>query len=308
MDTHQFSHRDKDGVDCTVLGTIFYGVPEVDIRYVGYDTVDESLMLFIEENARNTCRLLVTDICPKKAIVARAMHEWARDTDSALLLVDHHVTSSWIKEYDWAVHSTDACATKLFLEFLLGHVGPDHSARSREDELREFVEVTDAYDRWLLDSPHRERSEALNRLLYFWGFERYVKKMVPDLRADQTAANQEIIHILEDSQKQKIERTLDKQLDGSFVMTDRDGLKYAMLVASGDVSLLCHAALDRYPELDFVVNVNPMADKADLRSRDGGPDVSKIASRVPGGGGHANAAGFQLSFRDILKVTVRGVF
>ena len=57
---------------------------------------------------------------------------------------------------------------------------------------------------------------------------------------------------------------------------------------------VCHALLQDRPVADIAMTYSRLANgkwRHDLRSREDGPDVSKIAQGY-GGGGHKNAAGF----------------
>ena len=75
------------------------------------------------------------------------------------------------------IHSVKKCATSLLYSYLeTQETTPGFTVNTLKD-MALFADVVDAYDRWLLGSMHRERSEGMNRLLYFWGFERFVEKM-----------------------------------------------------------------------------------------------------------------------------------
>jgi oligoribonuclease NrnB/cAMP/cGMP phosphodiesterase (DHH superfamily) len=60
-----------------------------------------------------------------------------------------------------------------------------------------------------------------------------------------------------------------------------------------DPSLLLHRALDVYGDIDVACLLDVQAGTANLRSRDGGYDVAKVAEMF-GGGGHRAAAGYPI--------------
>lgn len=307
MKTYLFTHTDLDGVSCAVMASMaFDPQPEdLEIAYVHYQNVNQILLDFIEEAKKfeETVRVHITDICPEddagKEICAE-LDRLSTDKKIKLFLCDHHDTSAWVKEYSWAWHDVhdEMCGTKLYTDFLR------RSGKTFSKAADEFAECVCVYDNWLLDHPLRPRSEDINRYLWFVGFGKFVHAFSHDPAADLSLVPSAIIEQLKRNEKSYIKKAIDKQCVGDFVLTDREGKKYCMLVADKHVSQLCHAALDQFEELDYAMNLNPIHDKVDLRSRKGRVDVSKIAERL-GGGGRQATAGFQMPLKNVLKLALK---
>jgi nanoRNase/pAp phosphatase (c-di-AMP/oligoRNAs hydrolase) len=77
---------------------------------------------------------------------------------------------------------------------------------------------------------------------------------------------------------------------------------------------VAEACLDRVYRFDghdakveMVAIIDPTSQMCSLRSRNGGPDCSYIATEY-GGGGHARAAGFRIGGAGLLNVMAQKVF
>lgn len=307
MQIYQFTHSDLDGVGCAVLTKVAFAAEEhwSYTSYVNYHNVNEKLTSFMEtyrDDGKDRV-LLITDICPNEETAA-ALDAFQRATSTCKVrLFDHHKTSSWVNQYSWARHDTNQCGTLLYCDWLIetGKLSHDTAIAAKE-----FAELVDVYDRWILDSPRRRESEGVNSLLYFLGFGRFVSLYAYDLKAHQALEYMNIIEQLGQNQETHVKKIVGSQCTGSFVREDGDGNKFCIMVAEKDVSQICHEALNKFAELDYSVCVNPVHNKVDLRSREGGADVSVVAKRC-GGGGHPAASGFELDARAVLTLALKGL-
>jgi oligoribonuclease NrnB/cAMP/cGMP phosphodiesterase (DHH superfamily) len=304
--TYLFTHSDLDGVGCAVLATLAFGPqPEdLEITYVNYHTVNNAIMNFIADRAGDDqeFRLMITDIAPEgkdREIVAEAINVLHASKRAKVFLCDHHSTSSWIKKYPWAQHDMNYCGTQLVLDHLergqTAFFGPN---------VREFAEMVCVYDNWKLTHPARPRSESVNRYLYFIGFDSFVREFAQNPEADLEPSCARVVGQLRRNEESYVNKVIERQCRDDFVLEDRDGHKYCILVAEKNVSQVCHGALDAFSELDYAMCLNPSYDKGDLRSREGGVDVSKVAEKL-GGGGRQATAGFQMPFQNVLKLTLK---
>jgi len=307
MNIYQFTHTDLDGAGCDVLTKVAFPGPEhfSYVSYVGYHNVNEKLAYFMRghKDGKEECTLLITDICPSEETAA-ALDEF-QHTNSAckVRLFDHHKTQAWVNKYSWARHDTNQCGTFLYYDWLVetGRLSHDTAIAAKE-----FAELVDVYDRWLLEHPKRKESEGVNSLLYFLGFDRFVALFSRDVNAHRTPEYEYIIEQLARNQETHVKKIVGSQCVGSFVREDVDGNKFCIMVAEKDVSQICHEALDRFAELDYSVCVNPVHNKVDLRSREDGVDVGAVAKRC-GGGGHPAASGFELDARAVLVLALKGL-
>ncbi len=97
--------------------------------------------------------MLITDICPDEETAA-ALDRFQKDAPACkVFLFDHHKTSSWVDQYSWARHDADHCGTVLYYDWLLEKGG---FTRYDAVDAKDFAELVDVYDRWLLDHPRRQ--------------------------------------------------------------------------------------------------------------------------------------------------------
>jgi oligoribonuclease NrnB/cAMP/cGMP phosphodiesterase (DHH superfamily) len=301
---YQFTHSDLDGVGCAVLTNVAFPEEDntVNVRYVSYHNIEMELNRFVEEHEEDEehFTLLITDICPEEP-VAEMLDNFNKSTDQCKLhLFDHHKTQAWVNKYPWARHDTNQCGTLLYYDWLVETNKLNHQ---KSLEAGQFSQLVDVYDRWLLDDPKRAASEDMNRLLYFLGFDRFVSLFSYDPKAYARDEYQNIMQQLARNQASHVKKIVDNQCVGDFVRKDRAGNKYCMLVAEKDESQICHAALDRFEEIDYAVFVNPVYNKVGMRSRKDGVDVSAIAKKC-GGGGHPAASGFEVDARAVLALAL----
>lgn len=307
MKTFLFTHTDYDGVACAVAATTVALAKgeDVDVSYVNYSYINKTILEFIEkaETFTERVRVHITDICPEGEEgkeICKKLDDMHKAGKISMFLCDHHDTSTWVKEYPWAWHEVhdETCGTKLYMDFLqtCGH--------TFSKEALEFGECTCVYDNWLLDHPLRKRAEGINKYMYFIGFSKFVHAFSHDPAADLSLTPAAIIEQLGKNEKSYVKKVIRQQCTGDFVLYDKNGDRYCVLTAEKNASQICHAALDAFPELDYVMNLNPMYDKGDLRSRKNGVDVSKIAEKL-GGGGRAQTAGFQMPLRGVLLLALK---
>lgn len=301
--THVIAHSDLDGCGCVILAKKATKVRSLKLCH--YDTVDDEIVQLLakakKENwNRDEHLLLILDICPSR--------ETCVELDKAsrglftLHLVDHHVTKSWVAEYEWAYFSTASSATLLLLLFL--------EARAKlvyNNPVREWCRSIDAWDRWQLDSPHRKRGEDLNTLLHFIGFDEFIEKFSnsSDTDVDLTLEYQALLSYIKKNKERKIQKKIDDQLYKTKRYMDGHGNTFQIFFATEYISELAHAILD-HPELidvKYVVIVNPLTGTCSLRSRKDSVDVSALAKMLQGGG-HKEAAGFTMNFTNRLETAV----
>ena len=291
----QFTHGDLDGAACAVAAARTFADVERDVRFCQYgdgdDSIDAAVREVLQQESTEKRFLLITDICPSKDVCDEI--DRVKDTFEGVLLVDHHETNAWALDYSWTKIDVDnlMCGARLLLE---GSTVPD-------ELLLDFVYAVDAYDRWQLQSEHRARGEALNRLYWFLGPDRFVREFEANPGADRDTWLSKVAPVLRDQENHNVSK-----LSAQF-KKDSDGRKIGFLVTSENVSKAGNVFLTRYPELEYVVVAVPRSNVISLRSRDDGVNVADIA-KEHGGGGHAAAAGFPFDARSGLWDAVKDLF
>lgn len=286
------THNDLDGIGCAVLVGVFYGpiYPKLEISYVNYDSVDKEIENSLKENWD---KIVITDISPKRETCELLNYH---SKDGNIELFDHHVTKSWISSYKWATFDKEFSGTVVFY---------NHVKRLFPDAQRykAFSYAVDSWDLWKLSSKYRKRGENLNTLYKFIGAKEFVNNFCGDPDMDEWENYKYILKIVENNKNEYVKKVIKDQLHSTEYKMDGLGNTFKVLVCSDYVSEVAHAALTdpESEDLKYIVIVNPITNTCSLRSL-GDFDVSVIAT-VMGGGGHKNASGFFLRFRNKLEKT-----
>ena len=304
MKIRHFTHGDLDGAAAALVGAYIFPSDDREVTYCQYgsgsDSVDVRITKFLQDVGEGKDRadmLLITDICPSPEVCAGI--ETLKDKFEEVVVQDHHGTTAWAAKYDWMEHeaNNERCGATMLLDW----------GGMSDNLIRGFVDAVDAYDRWQLDSPHRERGERLNVLYKFLGFELFLKEFTANFTADQDGWLSHLLGTLQARLKGAVNATIKNQMKGA-VHLDKNKKRYAFLsIISPHASEIGHGILDAFPDVDYVVMAMPGIDAVSMRSRDGGVDVSEIA-KANGGGGHAAAAGFPYRLSEIVWNAVAGVF
>jgi oligoribonuclease NrnB/cAMP/cGMP phosphodiesterase (DHH superfamily) len=300
-------HSDYDGVAAATLFKKAFGILVREILYVNYHNVDEVIRgILADDHVRGQQLLFIADICPSREVVDELVAA-TEDEFQEVVLIDHHATTKWMHEYKlpWMIHDQGACGALLTQRWLATN-GFFDNLEDMDGSLN-FALTADAYDRWMLDSPKRPRSEVLNRLVWFLGFEKFVGAFIDSWDAELDPRLQYLEGCLLDKQARTIREGVAEYLIAENIFEDRDGRKYLMFPASSLASAIGHACLDAAPEIAYVAIINATYNKLEFRARKGsGVDVSEIAKRL-GGGGHVPAAACTLPITNTLQVFIAGI-
>jgi len=309
MNVFQFTHSDLDGVGCAVIANIVYRnclqTTFVDYKASG-DTgsVDDEIRKFLptvayaENDPATRVVLLISDITPSEEVceLIDQVHKlgWV-----AVGCYDHHKDKKeLLGKYAWGHYRADACGTKFLYQVF---DADEHGhAKLEQQGVEAFAQAVDAYDRWQLDDPERDRGETLNRLLWFLGIRTFVREFSQEITRDQAPDFGYINSRLHDQEEEKIAKALSAPVTAD---SDYAGHKFGVLVATANASQIGHRLLEKYPSFEYVAIVNPVKNVVQLRSRAGGFDVGVLAKRMhPHGGGHQAAAGFSFDMRCARQV------
>lgn len=302
MRVFQFTHSDLDGIGCAVLSKVAFG-DDLETTFVDYPDVDEKITEFLnafEPREGEKALLLITDIAPTDKHVFDILDDARNRGIIEVVCLDHHKTSAKNSaNFEWAYHSSMVCGTLMLFQRL-----PliDEKAAERLSEksgYAMFADIVNVYDLWKLDDPLRRRSEALNRLLWFIGRDRFIRLFVDNPLTDEQHNFRLMASYLLEGEERRVDEIVTAQVKPPF-FEDSEENTFCVTYATKSVSQICHAALDRFPELDYAININLTIQKGDIRSREGEIDVSKVAERL-GGGGRETTAGFEYDFQGLIR-------
>lgn len=283
------THKDLDGVGCAVLfKTIF---PDSEVYFEDYKTVNERVKVLIENNSIDT--FYITDISVNDD-VASILKNAAKEM--TLCLIDHHKSAIPLKKYDFVQVNLESCGTSLVFDHFIETYNYGCFSEEKLSQLRQYIDmvrIINDYDLW---THHYPESKDFNTLLGVIGLENMLDRFLVNPSITLSSVEESLIHFENKKKQEYIEKTEFEEV------IDRFGRRAAICFAEKYVSELCHHILENY-KFDYVVNVNLRSKTVNLRSKKD-IDVSTIAI-ANGGGGHKNAAGYQLKEESIEELIMK---
>ncbi len=281
MDKVLVTHTDLDGVTCAILFKAMW--PAGTVYFEDYKTVNQRLRQVLDDYQE--AMIHITDIAPEHdhPDLVVALHDSGR-----VVLIDHHKTAMWLNEFPWAWVRGGRCGANMFHSWLRKNATIKEAAILSRFETLVFL--ANDYDLWKHKDP---RSKQINSLLWILGRDRFIERFLTNPDPELTDTEKLLLNLEEEKQARYIESVLE---DSTYFLKDNQNRPYALCFAEQYTSQIGHEILNRYsPEKClYVAQVNLRFRTVSLRSRPGF-DVSEIA-KARGGGGHAQAAGFQLPY------------
>lgn len=238
--------------------------------------------------------------------------------EAKLLLLDHHKSGQdCFEEYPWYLLDTERCATKITYDFFASIYGKDEG-------LSKLVDVINAVDIWLSDDPCFElgkvclglvaNAKEINRIMFDKANNEYIFDLLKQIQPYFDEENPHIalddaIHGLKKNyfRANKADDTLSNLVSAHMVAllsrykdrmsVEYKGYKGIVSFNIGNVSVIGNDFLLANENYDFFMDVTSRK-TVSFRSN-GKVDVSKMAQKLAGGGGHPNASGGVLNnFKD----------
>lgn len=292
------THTDVDGLGSLILAKFFDLPFDRFVCYdYGFETDKENIRILYEADC-----IVVADLTLPKEI-----HEDLLKKGKQVQVFDHHKTSDWLVEMPGCVWDTERCGTKLFFEeYVLPKVKRFPIA------VKEFVDLVDVYDRWVLDSPLRPASEDLQRVFVRLGdwnnpntimrHDRFITRVLRKFIKDASFKwdNVELVCI----QKAKDAETAAYQsaVQTLQIRTDRHGHKFGVFSAWGKISMTSSRLLNEDNiDVDYLVCAQTFQNKlgkVSFRSREGKFDLLDLAGVF----GHTSSAGASLCSESVKKL------
>jgi len=318
MQLYHLSHIDLDGYTAQLISSLFlknthfyntnYGV---EINYKFKDIIDN-----INNSDENDFFILITDVnltIEQSEYVDNEVKKSSKNIK--LQLLDHHITGkNSANAYEWYHLDDSKSATLITYEYFMKHY--TLLEESHSEWIYELVKSTNAVDIWLEDSEYFEFGKVLSNLINgsrelskesFGNIDNkykisLLKEATQYLSSDNPAIElDENIYYLKKKylNTNNIKDTIDN-ISSHYVVdlikNDEDKFSYDFKNYKGIITFnLSHISntanmfLKLNDDYDFFLNVNYRGGLS-IRSNDK-LDVSAMASKYFGGGGHMNASG-----------------
>jgi len=262
------SHNDLDGVTCGALTKKF--IKDVDNIFCNYNEIDPILE---EVSLAKYDQILITDMSPSRRGFEQILGE------IEVIVIDHHETSSWLKDMTTTVHDITRSATLLTYEWL-------KDSGYEVSEYANLVDCVNDFDMW-----HLKRDDSLEMNMFFMklGVNRYFEMFSKHGWEDFTPEERLIV----DLETERRDKYLYSAGKTAFMVEDVNGLEAYVVFAEEYSSELGNYIIKELGA-DYVLLINMQRQKASLRSR---KDVNiRTLAEMNGGGGHKNASGFPINF------------
>lgn len=303
-----FTHTDLDGVGCSILLKNVYRDSEINVEYCDYNNINEKVEEFLNLNEDLSFDLIfITDISVNESIAERIQEKVELNKYNKFVLLDHHKTADWLNKYTWATVEENSeylerktSGTQMLHEWLISH-NSDYIKNNWYNS-KEFIRLVNDYDTWYWNSVGDLLPKKLNDLLYIYGRERFIDKMLFELEKCLIHFNSTDELLLE--LKQNEINLFVESKNKTIKIFDMLNLKVGVVFAESNISELGNRLCKLNPEIDLVAIIN-VNHSVSYRTIKDGVDVSNVA-KVFEGGGHVKASGSPINddFRNFLINTL----
>ncbi len=332
MKFFHISHTDMDGYGCQLISKkIFqdgyflnanYGI---EVKFCIKDVLNKMLLCNKEDEILFIISDLNLSIDDSKDLDKKINKLNNEGYNITLQLLDHHGTGSKsAKKYDWYFLDTSRSATKITYDYFMENY--EEFANKCEPNFDKLIDAINAADIWLEDHSLFEygkvcmsmvsKAYEINGILFGKDLREYKHFL---LTSAIKFVDKEDGYILLDEavyyNKKKFLNSSDKNntldnLSSSYLVGLLDSRKDELSIyykehkglltySLGNISIPANAFLKANPDYDFFIDMGRRG-KASFRA-DNNIDVSSLAAKLAGGGGHPNASG--AAFED-FKETV----
>lgn len=293
-------HKDLDGAACAVLAHYAWHPSTFHVLPVDYSNVDETLLMHWHKMHRDGRGDAVwcVDISPSQKVFDAILSGQLQNLAASLTIIDHHKHGPLADPQNRmavprGIYDEDACGCKLMIKALRLQTPPEV-----EIKLRKFIEIVDAWDRWLLDSKLRPQSEDLQRIYEFYGFTTFVSSRVGHAdTVDELSEFEQKLCVHLDANEARYAKF---RAGKTVVAVDEQERTFGWTVANAQGSAVAKRMFDHHKKVQYAAIIDLEHNKVELRSRPYSKVDVGVIAKARGGGGHADAAGYTLSNQDML--------
>lgn len=300
-----FSHIDLDGYGCNVIIKSLIGINS-DCENLNYDKINERVKeYFVNKEYQQYIITYITDISVNDE-VAKIIDNIYKEEDIRIVLFDHHPTALNLNKYTWATVDIerdgektsgtrmlyDDCKEAIDCLVELNYIS--------EDSLFDFVENVRKYDTWLWKEKYNDiKPKQLNDLFYLLGTERFVEKILNNLKFSLTNMDEFINEnkLLLELQQEKIDKYVESK-NKELISKNIIGYKAGIVFAEQFQSELGNRLSEMNPQYDLIIMIGNKT--ISYRTVKDNVNCSEIA-KLFGGGGHPKASGSQIDINKKLE-------
>ena len=294
MRIKMFTHIDLDGVGCAILLQNAYRNAKIDIEYCEYNNINEKVEEFLNENNYTDYdKIFITDISVNEKIAEKI--DYIHNIREFVLL-DHHKTADWLNKYRWATVEENSeylerktSGTQMLHEWMISH--NSEYIKNNWYNSKEFIRLVNDYDTWHWNTIGDLLPKKFNDLLYIYGRDKFIEKVLFELRSCLTHFHSTDELILELKQ-QEIDNFIESK-NKTLKIVEIDDVNLGIVFAESNISELGNKLCKLNPNIDAIAIIN-INHSISYRTIKDDIDVSAIAKKY-GGGGHSKSSGSPIS-------------
>lgn len=295
-----FTHTDLDGVGCTVLANLAFGVTNVNIEYCNYDDINHFVNEFIqkERKERKYDMVFITDISIEDELANTISSEF-----NNFYLLDHHSTALGLNDYSWCkvvIEETTGIktsGTEMYYMWLV-----ENGYLIKNQSVQKFAELVRDYDTWRWSTLGEAGfiCKQVNDLLYLYGRDRFITWCISEIYDNvfpKLYASDELVLKIKQNEIDEYIKEKDKKM----IMSSMGDYVCGFVFAEKYFSELGNKLCQMHPEIDFIAMID-IDGTVSYRTVKENIDLGKDVAKLFGGGGHPKAAGSQ--FSEEIKLNV----
>lgn len=275
------THNDLDGAGCAILLKLAC-LDSLDIIYVSNPSEATNIL----KTPRGYDTIYVADM-------SFDPDELSYSTLSKVKLYDHHPTAERCARYGIVDTSGVESGTSLLYKSF-----PCKSAVT-------FVDLVRKYDTWIWEKENNKLPYYLNTLFQLYGMEKFVEVFTSKLRQD-TLTEINILTVEEAFLVAEYELFKEREMNNATKnvhIVETSDYKFALFFGNYDFSNFAIILKKQYPDVDFVMQINPNTGAVSVRTDKTYIDLGTLMHNKFSGGGHRMAAGGKIDFMDSIIET-----
>ena len=314
MKVFHLSHTDLDGYGAQFITSRYFD----DIVFFNSNygrEIDQRIEQITALAQKGDC-ILITDL-NLSLVQCKKLDEFCKEKEVKITLLDHHISAlECVGEYEWYFLDTQRSASAITFDFFSSIFGDKKG-------LEKITKVINSVDIWKSDEEEFELGKVLlaavatakeiNKIMFDKEHRDYIFHI---LNSSMSFFNEEEAHIKLDEKLYFIKKEFFKRdkndsfgnLISNYIVLllsnqkekfsiDYNGHRGILTYNIGNTSVIGNDFLRANRDFDFFMDIN--SKKGVSIRADDGLDVSVMAAKLFGGGGHKNASGgVFLQFKD----------
>ena len=280
------THDDMDGIGCAIVGKLLLQ-EELDINYCNYNNVNEVVTNAVE-NHELYSKIYITDISVNEEVA-----ELLETIKDKIILLDHHLTTTWLNKYDWATvcdyDEKEVKVSGIYMLYNLLTSKPILGLELINNSLSTFVRLVRLYDTWLWKEVNYKEPKQLNDLFLMMGRDEFINMVTNKIYLNDTnfidATNTYLLKI----RQMEINNYIDEKEKTLTPKTVRS-YEVGVVFAEQFISEMGNVLSERHPEFDLIAMIDIGKNKISYRTVKDDVNVGEFAT-IYGGGGIKKASG-----------------